>query len=103
MRDILRHQGFSVLVASNGMEALDIWHSHTETIELVVADVMMNPVDGYELVRQILIEKAGIKAIYISGSAVDHSRTMSGTRFLMKPKQVATELVSLVWGMLRSQ
>ena len=47
----LHRQGYEVLVAQNGMEALEIIQEHKP--DLVVLDVMMPDMDGYEVCRRI--------------------------------------------------
>lgn len=50
MRQLLM-QHYHVLTASNGREALDMVHIHD--VDLIVSDVMMPEMDGYELTRVI--------------------------------------------------
>ena len=50
MRQLLRPK-YHILTASNGVEALDIIHQHD--LDIIVSDVMMPEMDGYELTRQI--------------------------------------------------
>ena len=49
--DYLRGAGYEVLAVVNGREALDALE--TETVDLVLTDIEMPVMDGYELVRQI--------------------------------------------------
>ena len=42
---------YHILTARNGLEALDIIHSHN--LDIIVSDVMMPEMDGYELTRRI--------------------------------------------------
>ncbi len=52
VRDFLHKEGFIVLEASNGEEALSIMDS-TQDISLVIMDVMMPILDGFETAEQI--------------------------------------------------
>ena len=46
---ILKNNGYNVLTAENGEEALTVWeHNH---VDLMVIDVMMPVMDGYELTK----------------------------------------------------
>jgi len=49
MKAVLRHAGYEVLLAGNGQEALEL--TDKNHVDLIVADVMMPVMDGYELVR----------------------------------------------------
>ncbi|MGQ3012667.1 MAG: response regulator transcription factor [Flavobacteriales bacterium] len=48
---LFRKKGYDVLVARNGTEALDFLQK--EPIALVLLDIMMPDVDGYEIARRI--------------------------------------------------
>ena len=49
----LRRQGYDVLVARDGHEALQMWAAHKDSIDLLVLDVRMPYVEGTEVLRQI--------------------------------------------------
>ena len=51
IKDTLEEQGFCISTAFNGEEGLRMFH--TEHPEVVVADVMMPRMDGFEMVRRI--------------------------------------------------
>lgn len=48
---ILEKQGFSILSATNGRTGLKILQ--TEPVDLVLLDIMMDEMDGWEVLRQI--------------------------------------------------
>lgn len=52
VHDFLARSGYDVLEASDGAEALDIFFSDNE-IALVILDVMMPKVDGWQVCREI--------------------------------------------------
>jgi DNA-binding NarL/FixJ family response regulator len=49
--DYLRHHGYGVVTASTGREALALLHEYHP--QMVITDVRMPEMDGYELVREI--------------------------------------------------
>ncbi|WOO37720.1 response regulator transcription factor [Anaerocolumna sp. AGMB13020] len=51
MKAVLKHAGYEVFLAENGVEALDIMD--TQHIDLVVLDIMMPKMDGYEFTEQL--------------------------------------------------
>jgi len=51
--DFLKKQGYAVIEADNGMKALQIIIEQKETISLVILDVMMPIMDGWEALRSI--------------------------------------------------
>ena len=48
---VLTKNGYTVKGVSNGQEALDAME--TEYYDLIISDIMMPVMDGYELVRQL--------------------------------------------------
>lgn len=52
VRDFLEREGYQVLEAGDGMEALDIFYEQKD-IALVILDVMMPRLDGWETCREI--------------------------------------------------
>ncbi len=51
--DFLKKQGYSVIEADNGMQALKIFIEQKEALSLVILDVMMPVMDGWETLRSI--------------------------------------------------
>lgn len=52
VRDFLEKEGYSVLEAGNGVEAMDIFYEN-QGIDLVILDVMMPKMDGWQVCREI--------------------------------------------------
>jgi len=72
LRDIFEHEGYTVVVATRGEEALDMMDK--EKPDLALIDTEMNTVvpgsmDGFEVCRQIKqVRKLPIKAIIYTGT-----------------------------------
>lgn len=52
VKDFLEREGFEVLEAGDGMEAMEIFYEEKE-IALIILDVMMPKMDGFEVCREI--------------------------------------------------
>ena len=52
VRDFLERAGFQVLEAGDGMDALDVFYDNQD-IGLIIMDVMMPKMDGWEVCREI--------------------------------------------------
>jgi len=98
----LEGSGYTVFGASSAAEALEKCKAYPGRIDLVLADVSMEPMDGYELVKEILREKPTSKAIYMSGYPKDRARAMPGTEYLRKPDELSEGLLEKVRQMLRT-
>lgn len=51
--DFLKNAGFSVISATDGKEALDIFEKEQDIISLAIIDIMMPEIDGWEVTRKI--------------------------------------------------
>lgn len=89
VRKILRRQGYEVLEAVNGKQALEICGKHAAGIDLLVTDVMMPEMGGRELVDQLRRDGRHMKVLYVSGytddPAIYAADLTPGTAFLQKP------------------
>jgi PAS domain S-box-containing protein len=87
--EILSGQGYRVLDASSGPEAIRICESHPEPIQLVVTDVIMPGINGREVYERMAQLRPGLKVLYMSGytqSAIVHRGVLEpGTAFVQKP------------------
>lgn len=52
VKDFLEREGFTVLEAGDGMEAMDAFYEHKD-IDLIILDVMMPKMDGWQVCREI--------------------------------------------------
>ena len=52
VRDFLEREGFAVIEAEDGQEAVEIFYEHKD-IALIILDVMMPHMDGWETCREI--------------------------------------------------
>lgn len=68
---ILRGQGYHVLEACHGAEALRICREFDGEIHLVVTDVIMPQMGGKELARRLAGERPETRILYISGYSAD--------------------------------
>jgi two-component system, cell cycle sensor histidine kinase and response regulator CckA len=67
----LRSRGYTVIEASNGVEALEALEEKDGAIDLVVSDVVMPEMDGPTLLRKMRGRNPDLKIIFVSGYAED--------------------------------
>jgi PAS domain S-box-containing protein len=89
IRMILEMNGYHVLEASGGDEALALYKQHEGQIDLVMTDVVMPQMSGRELAQSLEILHPGIKVLYMSGytddAIVRHGLLDQEIAFLQKP------------------
>jgi putative two-component system response regulator len=99
MRSILDAEGFEVVPAANGKQAMDLFVSVRP--DLVVSDIMMPEMDGYELLEAVRSIPIGITVPFLFLSArtertdVSRARALGVDDYLFKPFD-APELVGAV-------
>ncbi|MEL6747217.1 MAG: response regulator, partial [Pseudomonadota bacterium] len=92
----LVRQGYSVLEAGSGREALDVMAQTSAQIDLVVSDIVMPEMNGPTLLKNLRRTQPDLKIVFISGYAEDHLKTLTADdefTYLPKPFQ----LKDLVW------
>lgn len=77
-RVVLEGDGYTVLVARNGEEALQICDREVEPIDLVLSDVVMPRMTGPELVKRLWQSRPAMKVLYISGYADEKTAAAYG-------------------------
>ena len=88
--DLLKEYGYNVRLASNGVEALDVWKQNSKEIDLLLTDVVMpQQISGLELADRLIKEKTELKVIYTSGYSIElldrHFGSRPEVNFLPKP------------------
>jgi len=78
----LVQQGYTLLKATNGEEALRLVWQNTEKINLVLTDIVMPYLGGHELAEQLRVLRPNIKGLFTSGYT-DNVLTQNG---ILEPK-----------------
>src|SRR6185369_12603488 len=67
----LATRGYRVLQAPDGPQALALSERHSDTIDVLLTDVVLPGMNGRELADRFRVIRPGIKIIYASGYAQD--------------------------------
>lgn len=68
---ILERNGYQVIAAKSGEEALKIWPTLLHRVDFLLTDVIMPGMNGLELCRRLREDKPDLKVLYISGYPED--------------------------------
>ena len=96
---VLRRSGFTVLTASDGWEALEVFRAHRDAIDAVLLDLTMPRLGGAEVLRDIRRERADVPVILSSGydeqDALAHFPGAGLAGFIQKPYRADDLLVKV--------
>lgn len=100
----LKHQGYSVFEAENGLEALKIFESKKELIDVVLLDVMMPKLDGIEVCKRIREISPSVGVIFLTAKTQEQDKVYglySGADdYITKPFSI-TELLARIESVYR--
>ena len=86
---VLRQAGFKVFEAENPTDALKRYSDQPERLDLLITDIVMPAMDGYELAELLQAARPALQVLYISGYSPEAYETKGilrpGSHFLQKP------------------
>ena len=104
LRFLLEDEGYEVVVASNARLARQVLESPPGPINLMILDVMVPGLDGFDLLQQIRQEGEGLPTIFLSARGEPEARAeglrMGADDYVVKPFD-PTELLARVGAVLR--
>src|SRR5208283_997294 len=97
---VLEKQGYKVLQAATGVEAVDIWRGNKDDIALLLTDLVMpENMNGRELAEKLWADRADLKVIFSSGYTADivgkDFRLEPELNYLQKPYQPQTLILAV--------
>jgi len=87
-RELLSRQGYTILEAGDGIEALELSKNHAGTIHLMITDIVMPRMRGTELATHITEQRPELMVLFLSGyteEAVWRLRDNNRIAILEKP------------------
>ncbi|HYT89710.1 MAG TPA: PAS domain S-box protein [Gemmataceae bacterium] len=101
---ILQRQGYKVLLASDGLEALEVYREHRDHIDLVILDLTMPRLSGRDTLKRLVEMNPDVRVMFSSGYSseqVTASEYRQVLGFIPKPYR-ADELAAQLWSTLDS-
>jgi signal transduction histidine kinase/CheY-like chemotaxis protein len=83
-KDVLEGLGYSILLAANGEEAVEMFKAQQDQIDMVLLDVVMPRMGGHEAYERIQALSPGVPVIFMTGysSETVQSRFVKQNRFV---------------------
>lgn len=97
MARVLADQGYHVLTAAHGIEALALWEKSVSRVDLVITDVVMPFMTGPELAAELAAQPLPPPVLFVSGG---HTLREVPGPMLHKPFLPA-DLTTLVHSLIR--
>jgi DNA-binding response OmpR family regulator len=98
-KDILEQFGYTVIEAEDGQEAIDKFKEHTDTISLLLLDIIMPKKNGKDVYEEVKVMKPEMKVIFLSGLSEDLIRTEGilgeGLHIIVKPVSIHELLIKV--------
>ena len=89
VRELLERDGFAVRTAPGASDALDLFERDSDSIEVVITDVVMPGMGGLDLGRELRARRPGLRVLFMSGYSegwLDETQPDgSRTAFIQKP------------------
>lgn len=102
LKRLLERKGYRVLLAHDGMEALEVFEARAPEIDLVISDIVMPRMGGLELLEAVRRRGYDTRFLFTSGytdKVLQATPDQESITFLAKPWDV-DELLRLVRGVL---
>lgn len=100
---LLSSEGYTIYPAADGQQALELVHTHGKLIDLLILDVMMPGLDGYELCKKVReLSQAPVLFLTAKNRETDlvAGYLAGGDDYMQKPFSY-TELIARVGGLIR--
>ena len=98
-QQLLSKVGYRVVTAVDGQQGLDAFRAHRADLELVITDVVMPKLSGFDMYEVIRAESRGVRVLFMSGfPAPNFRKTVGqdpGVAFVTKP-WTASEMLAQV-------
>jgi len=112
MEETLEKEGFEVLTAKDGLEAVQSVKHELPDLDLVLLDLLLPHLTGFEVLKQIREGKLGkdlpvlvITGVFKKASQIDQLRRLGATGYMTKdskPEEIVRRIKSLL-GMIKDE
>ena len=101
--ELLISQGYNIMIARNGVEALQIFENNGNDIDMIISDIVMPKMGGIDLYFALTETRPEMKFLLITGHPleIEHNAPLKSSlvQWLQKPFSV-NELMSLLQSLL---
>lgn len=95
MRRTLEGEGYRVWEAPDGMKGLELFNAHPTEIALILIDLHMPRLSGYEVTAAVRKIDPEVKVMVVTGYLPVHPDRLEGVQVIKKPLKI-NELIRAV-------
>ena len=99
LAEVLKSEGYHVIRARHGLEAIALAADHAGRIDLLITDVSLPHLSGWELATRLGETRGPIPVLFMSGFAPEEiafqGQTIEGLSFLQKPFETRNFLAKI--------
>ena len=96
---LLTERGYKIIQASDGKEAVNTYRQHAHEISVVLCDLDLPYLDGYEVLKQIQSSNPGVKFILASGyvdSVMRKEALLTGVADVIQKPYMPDKLINVI-------
>jgi two-component system cell cycle sensor histidine kinase/response regulator CckA len=103
LKRTLEHAGYRLLLASDGVEALEVAERFDGPIQLLISDIVMPRLRGGRLAQRLMQERPGIKVLFVTGYPEDETDAHLLASYLLQKPFSADDLLAKVRELLDTE
>lgn len=93
LKDYLNMEGYKVITANNGREALEEYEFHKDELDLIILDIMMPEIDGWTVCRKVREENKDIPILMLTARSEEYDEVygleLGADDYIKKPVKPA--------------
>lgn len=104
IEELLQRYGYEHQSFTSPAEALEFFSVHRDEVDLIISDIKMPAIDGFELTRKAALMRPDIPVILLSGysETLPDAATLPNVRALLEKPLLKTDLLQAVEGVLKT-
>jgi CheY-like chemotaxis protein len=85
LQKLLVREGYNIIKAGNGKEAIEIYKSNPDNIDLILMDITMPVMSGIDAYKELYTHDPDIKILLMSAYSKESFENMEKINFIRKP------------------
>jgi two-component system cell cycle sensor histidine kinase/response regulator CckA len=99
LKTVFETKGYQVLIAKDGLEALGVYEARGKEIDIILMDIGLPKMSGWEVLRRVRDMNSKVKVILASGYIDPHSKSeilKAGAKYFIQKPYVLKEVLQRV-------